>query len=77
MMSKKEEHYSVEMTKEGDELLVAYWTFDTIEEARALYETLKKGCTAYNVCLEIVDNKALTISRFRMGDEFNPGQLHF
>jgi len=71
-MSKSEKYYSIEMQKEGDELLIAYWMFDDLQAAKKQLELLAKGCTAYNVKIELRDEKIQLLGQYQMGDEENP-----
>ena len=66
--------YSVEMDKAGEELLICYWCFDTLEEAQDFLNRLKNGCTALPVTLSLYDAKQRLLEAWAIGDEFQASQ---
>ena len=66
--------YSVEMDKAGEELLICYWCFDTLEEAQNFLNKLKNGCTALPVTLSLYDAKQQLLEAWAVGDEFKPSE---
>ncbi len=70
--SQSDNFYSVEMDKAGEELLICYWCFDTLEEAQGFLSTLKNGCTAFRVTLSLYDAKQQLLEAWTIGDEYQP-----
>jgi hypothetical protein len=66
--------YSVEMDKAGEEFLICYWCFDTLEEAQEFLTVLKNGCTALPVTLSLYDAKQKLLEAWKIGDEFQPSE---
>ena len=72
--SQADNFYSVEMDKAGEELLICYWCFDTLEEAQNFLNRLKNGCTALPVTLSLYDAKQQLLEAWVVGDEFQPSE---
>ena len=66
--------YTVEMDKAGEELLICYWCFDTLEEAQVFLNMLKNGCTALPVALSLHDAKQQLLEAWAVGDENQPSK---
>ncbi|MGH1434904.1 MAG: hypothetical protein ACRBG0_10640 [Lewinella sp.] len=74
--SQSDNFYSVEMDKAGEELLICYWCFDTLEEAQDFLNRLKNGCTAHAVTIAIFDRMHNFLDGWKLGGEYNaPLQL--
>lgn len=69
-MHKIDDFYTIEMDKAGEELLICYWCFDTLEEAQEFLSTLKNGCTTFHVTLSLYDAKQQLIEAWTVGDEY-------
>ena len=66
--------YSIEMDKAGEELLICYWCFDTLEEAQNFLNRLKNGCTALPITLSLYDAKQQLLEAWAVGDESQPSK---
>ncbi|MCI5092683.1 hypothetical protein [Phaeodactylibacter sp.] len=72
--SQSDNFYSVEMDKAGEELLICYWCFDTLEEAQNFLNRLKNGCTALPITLSLYDAKQQLLEAWAVGDESQPSK---
>ena len=72
--SQTENYYSIEMDKAGEELVICYWCFDTLEEAQEFLNRLKNGCTALPVTLSLYDATQRLIEAWAIGDEYQSSE---
>jgi hypothetical protein len=64
-------HYDVELVINAGQPSLAYWTYDTEDEARMMFDSLKGGMTAHFITIHLTGPDNEDLECYRLGDEYN------